>query len=166
MEVIRIFDLRQFDRTSRRFRDVVYRNSAKPPDPSSTPDGRGGFSVFEVACACPGQGVDSDCICCYIARFYPAIAPEPCVYWAFNISIFNPPNPNPNHLPSPVLVSAPSDTGDPCHRNMHNVSDNRFDKYRRTQTEQDLRICANGRSEPFTANRAIELYKQYYPDPA
>ena len=163
MEVIRIFNLRYFDRTKRRFRDVVYRNSARPADPASTPDGRGGFSVFEAACAC--GDLNGDCICHQIAKFYNAVASDPCAYWPFDTSIFDPPNPNPDKLPAPVLIPVPSETGDDCHRNLHNVSDNRFDKYRKIQTEQDLRICLNGRNEPFTADRAIELFNQFYPDP-
>src|SRR5258708_6958154 len=164
MEVKRIFDLRQFDRTSRRFRDVVFRNSAKPDHPSTTPDARGGFSVFDTACACPGESVASNCVCRHIAQFYSAIAPEPCVYWVFDPAIFNSQLPG---SPEPVLVKIASKSGDDCHRNMHNVSDTRFDKFRRKQlSESNLRICVDGRSEPFSADREIELYNRHFPDPA
>jgi hypothetical protein len=79
--------------------------------------------------------------------------------------MFNPPTPNPNKVPVPQLVNVLSDTGDDCHANLHNVSDERLKKARREQTEQTLRICAGGVSEPFTADRAIELINLHYPDP-
>jgi hypothetical protein len=162
MEVVRIFDLRQFDRTVRRFRDLVYKNSKRKPDDPPTPDGRGGFSVFEAACACPGDGLESSCFCDHIAKFYATIGPEPCVYWAFDIKLFDPPNPNPQKLQAAVLLEVPSDTGDVCHRNMHHVGDGRLDRIRKHQKEEDLRICVNGKSEPFTIARATELYDLTY----
>src|SRR5450756_66573 len=109
MEVIRILDLRQFDRKSRRFRDLVYRNSSKRGT-ADTPDGKGGFSVFDAACACVDVG-DLNCICEHISRFYSAVGPKPCSYWRFDTSIFDPPTPNPQRIPIPELVAVPSDTG-------------------------------------------------------
>ena len=160
---IRILDLRQFDRGSRRFRDVVYRNSSAPPG-RSTPDGRGGFSVFDAVCAC--RGLNGDCLCRHIDRFYPHVGPEPCAYWAFDPEIFNPPNKNPHHLKAAALIPDQSDTQDVCHRNMHHVSDNRLTKaFKRPETEANLRLCVGAQSLPFSADRAIELVNERYPDP-
>ena len=165
MEVIRVLNLRNFDRTSRRFRDVVFRNTSKPPEPVTTPDGRGGFSVFDAACACVNTG-DSNCICRHISRFYGDVGPEPCAYWRFDTNIFNPPIPNPNRIQPPELIPSPSASGDECHRNLHQVSDNRLERtFREPGIEAMLGICAYGTSEPFTVDRAIELCNQYYPDP-
>src|SRR3954447_14090549 len=101
MEVTRILDLRNFDRYARRFRDVVYKNSSRRGD-EDTPDGRGGFSVIDTACAC--TPVTDDCICAHIHQFYDRVGPEPCAFWTFDPAVFNPPNPNPNKLEPPVLV--------------------------------------------------------------
>ena len=163
MEVVRILNLRHFDRTARRFRDIVCKNASKSDPTAVTPDGRGGFSVFDPACACVDQGQNPNCVCSHISKFYDQVAGEPCAYWRFDHEMFNPPIQNPKNIP--VLVHVPSHTGDDCHANLHNVSDDRLKNARKHQTEQTLRICVGGVSEPFTADRAIELINIHYPDP-
>jgi hypothetical protein len=93
------------------------------------------------------------------------VATEPCAYWSFDYDIFNPPVPNPSKVPIPQFVSVLNDKGDRCHGNLHNVSDDRLKKVFKRQTEDALRICADGISEPFTADRVIDLCNQHYPDP-
>lgn len=168
MEVTRLLSLVQYDRTRKRFRDFVYKNSAKVADPDSTPDGRGGFSVIELACACDDLA-DNDCICAHIAQFYGQVAPEPCAYWKFDTAIFGIPNPNPNRYKQAVIVNEPSDSGDECHRNIHCVTDgrlkNEFQKAEAVPQDQ-MYLCVDGVREDFTSERAIELVNQFYPDPA
>jgi hypothetical protein len=115
---------------------------------------------------CVDQQQNANCICNHISNFYAQVAGEPCAYWVFDHGVFNPPTPNPHRVPVPVLVPIPSETGDDCHKNLHNVSDDRLRNARKYQTEQTLRICVGGVSEPFTADRAIELISLHYPDPA
>ena len=93
MEVIRILNLRHFDRNVRRFRDIVCKNASKSDPSVVTPDGRGGFSVFDPACACVNQAQNPNCVCNHISRFYDRVAGEPCAYWIFDHDIFNPPPP-------------------------------------------------------------------------
>jgi len=164
MEVVRVLDLRQYDRTVRRFRDSLFKNSSKQ---ANTPDGKGGFSVFEVACACGDAGNlgNPNCICGHISRFYPATGPEPCAYIIFDTNLFDHPAPNPKKLPQPQIIPAVSNTGDDCHRNVHCVSDNRLNKLRKGPQGTTMRLCMNGQSEPFTEDRAIELCNAHYPDP-
>src|ERR1051326_4907755 len=137
--VIRLLDLRQFDRNSKRFRDTLYRHSAKPADPKTTPDGRGGISVILAACAC--QNLECDCFCEYIGKFSSQSAPEPCAFVQFTVEelpISDVKNP-------PTLVEKLSTTGDPCHRNLHNISDNRFEKKLRCpEAEPSMRFCVDG----------------------
>jgi hypothetical protein len=160
MEVIRVLNLRQFDRAVRRFRNTVCKNSTKPT--GDTPDGKGGFSVFVATCACL-NAADSSCICGHIARFYSEIGPEPCAFWRFDTSLLDPPDPNPAQIKSPVIVEVPSDSGDLCHRNIHCVGNSRLErKFKEHAKEEAMRICADGRSKTFTADRAIELYNQHY----
>jgi hypothetical protein len=157
--VIRLLDLRQFDCVSKRFRDTHYRHSSKPADPASTPDGRGGISVVLASCACPT--LECDCFCAHISRYYDKFTPEPCAFVQFELDIFTKTRATDK---DPELVDAP--TGDPCHRNLHNVSDNQFEKKLRTPSaEPDMRFCVDGHCELYSADRAIELVNAYYPDP-
>src|SRR5687768_16470510 len=87
MELTRIFNLRHFDTTARRFRDVVLRHSQKPSEPADTPDGRGGISVFEFTCACPDAVAVPNCPCEHITKYYGDVAQEPCAYWNFNSAL-------------------------------------------------------------------------------
>jgi len=160
MELTRIFNLRQFDPKRQRFRDLALRHSTKPADPSTTPDGRGGISVFETACAC--QNLDGgDCVCHHIARFYSKVATEPCAYWTFELATL----PQRLNLPPggqvPVVVPVVGDP-DECHRNLHHISDDQADKLRR-KINNEIHLCVGGHSEPFTVERATALQAQHYP---
>ena len=163
MELTRIFNLLQYDRQRRRFRDLALRHSANPADPLTTPDGHGGISVFETACACPT--LDGDCICGHIARYYPDVASDPCAYWTFELDAL------PQRLnvspdaPRPVVVEVAGDP-DECHRNLHHMSDGQADKLRRRiNHEVEVRLSVNGRSEAFTEERVIALINEHWPDP-
>ncbi len=162
MEVIRILDLRLYERGAGRFRDTAYGNSSKSPD-VITPDGKGGFSVVDSACACSGVSI-SDCTCGHIARFYPALAPQPCGFVAFDFENAFPP-PSPKHE-KPVYVPSPSTTGDDCHGNVHHISDDRLKKKLRTpEYMAKTHLCVGGKVEPYTHARAIDLLNQHFPVP-
>lgn len=64
----------------------------------------------------------------------------------------------------PVLVSNPSESGDGCHRNLHNVSDNRLEKLRKDPAfEAQMFLCTpDGGCEPFSRDRAIELHAEHF----
>jgi hypothetical protein len=158
MEFTRILDLRQFDRTSERFRDNVLRHSKKPANVSDTPDGRRRISVFDTACAC--SCVESGCICRHITRFYSKVVQEPCAYWTFDFDNIQ------QRFPTPLIArQSRSESGDDCHYTIHNLSDKQADKkIRYLWKEEDFGICINGQSEPFTNERAIALIDRYYPD--
>jgi hypothetical protein len=161
MEVIRILDLRQYDRARGRFRDTVYGNSRKP-EGVVTPDGKGGFSVIDPICACKAIG-PSDCVCEHIRRFYPSLTPQPCGFVAFN---FEEAFPVPQGGRPPVFIATPSNTGDECHGNVHHISDDRLKKVLRTKPfEGKTHLCVDGRVEPYTHERAVELVNAYFPDP-
>src|SRR5687767_2382846 len=108
MEVTRILPLRQFDGNKCRFSNVVFKHSSGIA--AGTPDGKLGISVFRNDCAC--NPVTGDCICAHISAFYSHVFQQPCAYWTFDTDLFQPPNPNPQHIPTPVLVNQPSDSGD------------------------------------------------------
>ena len=57
------------------------------------------FSVFDTRCAC--VDLAPRCVCDHIRRYYSDNFPEPCVYWTFDSSILDPPNPNPD---TPVIA--------------------------------------------------------------
>jgi hypothetical protein len=163
MVVTRVLNLRQYDRRSRRFRDLVYKNSSPEPG-QPAPDGRGGLSVVETACAC--GALNGRCICEHIARYYAHVAPEPFAFWTFDTDDFLPPTPNPNKISPPVILPTPSDTGDACHRNVHFISDNRLEKaFRKAEAEFEFSVCVGGNVEAYTPDRAIELHQIHYPDP-
>jgi hypothetical protein len=161
MEVIRILDLRLYERILGRFRDTAYGNSSKPPA-VTTPDGRGGFSVVDPACACPQLGL-SDCLCEHIAKFYPDLAPQPCGFVLFDFEEAFPPPPGKDKA---LFVPSVSSTGDKCHGNVHHVSDDRLKKrLRKPDYQSKTYLCASGKVEPYTHERAVALLEEYFPDP-
>ncbi len=91
------------------------------------------------------------------------MAPEPCAYLRFDTDDFSPPTPK--HK-APELVQQVSATGDPCHYNVHHISNSRLEKrLRNTDALPMMRLCSEAGCEPFTAERAIWLYNLHYPNP-
>jgi hypothetical protein len=144
MEVVRILglDSKYYDRRKQRFRDLVYKNSSLP-DTAEIPDNRGGFSVVDTLCV-RNSSVDFHV---HVKQYYRTLFGLPCALWRFDTDIFDP--------PSPELIPDLGSTGDPCHRNMHNVSDNRLKrKYRKAESGSAengvLQLCYDGSIEDFT----------------
>jgi hypothetical protein len=160
MEVTRILSLRQFDGVKCRFSNVVFKHSSGVA--ADTPDGKLGISVFRNDCAC--TTVTADCLCAHISQFYSQVFQQPCAYWSFDTELLQPPNPNPEGIPVPVLVKAPSDSGDECHHTIHHISDGRAKRL--FLTGGHLGLCVEGRGVPFDCELAAHLKQQYYPDPA
>ena len=162
MEVTRIISLRQFDGNKCRFSNVVFKHSSGTAQ--NTPDGKLGISVFDNNCAC--NPVTGDCICAHIATFYGQIFQEPCAYWTFETNLLQPPDPNPQNIPTPVLVNAPSATGDACHYTIHNITDSRAQRlFEQRVTDGHLRLCVDGHSIAFDCETATRLKGESYPDP-
>lgn len=68
-----------------------------------------------------------------------------------------------------MAVEVASDTGDLCHRNLHFISNDQAKKFLKRggiDYAAEIRLCVNGRSEPFTVERAVALISEHYPDPA
>jgi len=155
MQVVRLLDLRHYDGNKRRFRDYVHRNSSKE---SGTPDGKGGFSVVDLRCANERSGS----ICAHTERYYRAVG-VPCGLWLFDPATFEPGDSDPKHIRPPVLIPKPSDTGDECHRNMHNVSDGRLERvFKAEQAAGALKLCCEGDVVGLTHERAIEGQRLLY----
>ena len=156
MDVVRLLNLLQYDEGKQRFRDVVHRNSSKAV---GTPDGKGGLSVVDLCCAADHSGS----LCSHIERYYSEVAGVPCGLWLFDPAAFEPKGSAPKHIKSPVLLPKPSDTGDGCHRNLHNVSDNRLEKaFKREQAMGRLKLCWDGDLVEFTHERAVEGQRLLY----
>ena len=161
MEVVRVLDLRLYDCRKQRFRDLVFKNSSRPLN-TTTPDGRGGFSVVGIACVHSRVG---GAICDHVEKYYEEVSGTPCALWPFDTAIFEPPNPNPHKFKPPELIQKNSDTGDECHHNLHNVSDNRLERaYRAAEGSEALELCFGGTPEKFTPERAVEAQLLRDPD--
>jgi hypothetical protein len=155
MEVTRILDLTHFSGIRGRFIDLAFKNSSRLDTDSPTPDGLGGISVFETLCACPDGACA--CICKHIATYYGTLVDDPCAFWTFDLSLLDPPNPNPKGFKAPDVISTQSPTGDDCHRNIHNVEPKRADGIRKNIPLGNVTLCINGTCEQFTLERAVEL---------
>ena len=152
MDVVRVLDLQHYDCRRQRFRDLVHRNSSRVPDAARTPDGKGGFSV--VGFPCVRERAVS--VCAHVEEYYTGVTGAPCGLWCFSTTDFEPPTPNPKKIKPPELVQKVSDTGDECHYNLHNVSDNRLGKaYRRAEASAMLQLCFGEAREALTHQRAV-----------
>jgi hypothetical protein len=61
------------------------------------------------------------------------------------------------------LHAVPSDSGDDCHRNIEEVSDNRAKKFFKKQDNPAFQICNGNEAQPLTEadiKREIENYKR------
>ena len=90
-----------------RFSDISFK-------PSSEKFG-GGISVVEVPCAEASTGT----VCAHLHRYYSERFNIPILFWRFDGAVF------PDH----TLEAVPGPKGDPCHRNIHNVTSNKAKKH-------------------------------------
>ncbi len=96
-------------------------------------------------------------MCEHIDSYYSHRFPEPVVYWTFDPAILQPRVEDDPTWEVHVLET-PSDTGDPCHRNIHGFSNNRANKiFKRHADVDEMMICAGGVAEPFSWDRIREL---------
>lgn len=158
MVLVRIISADWWDDKRGRFSDVAFKRSGAASSYAESPDGYGGISVFDVECAV-GDPEDGITTCGHIAHFYGEFYSEPVLYWLFEFDDLAPPDPNPNKFPDPILVAVPSETGDECHRNIHQLTPGRSDKLFVTLVnppEETLRIC-DGADVPFSLERIQEI---------
>ena len=79
------------------------------------------------------------------------------VYWTFDPGILQP-RAEDNPKWDVEVLEAPSDAGDPCHRNIHGFGDNRANKiFKRHANVDEMMICTDGIAEPFSWDRIREL---------
>lgn len=148
MELVRIIRAAWWDDNQGRFSDVAFKRSSEPY--AGSPDGHGGISVFDAACAI-GDDEPPKSICAHIAQWYGHRYPAPVLYWRFRLEDVEP------AVDPAAVVAVPSDSGDGCHRNIHSLSRNgaKREFYRLAQPET-LRICDDG-DHPFTVDRVRSL---------
>jgi hypothetical protein len=71
--------------------------------------------------------------------------------------------PPPKGAHAPEFIAMPSDTGDDCHGNVYHVSDDRLKKIlRRAELVNKMHLCVDGKIEPYTHERAVELVKHHF----
>jgi len=123
MEFIRLLHPRNFDRERNRFNDLSF----KALD--------GGVSVVHRECV---DRIPST-ICEHIRNYYRNETGEPPVFFLFQEEI----------LPEGYRIKASvSTSGDPCHHDITNVSDNRLWKFFKRRAWTELYICDNGGFRP------------------
>lgn len=122
MGLIRILNPMHYDKDRQHFQSSCF---------SPSGDGKG-ISVIDAECAIR----TSHTICQHIERYYSRVAGEPVMYWLL-----------PHDLPSEVTIEPSlSDSGDFCHRNLHNLTHRRTRRgfFRQSCRLKDIRICTNG----------------------
>lgn len=76
-------------------------------------------------------------------NFYASVDTEPIIYWVFDSAI----------LRDAHLEYFPSQTGDTCHINVHNVTNQEAEEiFINNFIQEDCRICVNNLEEIFTKN--------------
>ncbi len=124
MEYIRLVHPKNFDFNRGRFSDLAFKRSSD-----------GGMSIIDRICA---EGVSGGLICHHIRVFYPAISGEPPIFYILQD----------NELPSGfTLRETLSDTGDKCHREVDDVSDNQLYKAFKNKREPHMFFTCDG-TEP------------------
>ena len=127
MVLIRLLHPREYDKNSGRFRSTCFNNSS---------DGTG-ISLVDIDCVTerfPTSGVYQ-----HIEQYYPRIVGEPIAYWTV-----------PADLPSGVYIEeTASDTGDPCHRELHGFSGRASQKFfKRAYHSEQVSLCLDGLPVP------------------
>jgi hypothetical protein len=128
MELVLLLHISQYDEKLERFRSSCFERSEDS-----------GISVFVQECAEDTTGS----VCAHARAFYGEVAGEPPTFWAFDEAI----------LPEDYsLDEVPSVTGDDCHRNIEDVSNNRAKKFFKKQQAENpsFQICDGDESRPLT----------------
>lgn len=85
-------------------------------------------------------------MCCHIRQFYPGVAGEPPIFWEFDEY----------ELPEGYrLVATPSASGDDCHRNIQDVTDDQLRKLFKTAALEDLQVCDGHDSRHLTHDDVV-----------
>ena len=137
MELIRLLHPREYDRHAKRFRSSCFTNSSD----------KTGISLIDLACVRTRRTP----VCLHIERYYLGVVGEPITYWRI-----------PADLPSDAQVEeTASDTGDPCHRQLVGLSNNRSTKFfKRSCRPDDIRVCQDRNPVPCNQQSLETIFLQ------
>ena len=137
MEFVRIIHPIHYDPKRRRFASSCFTNSS---------DGKG-ISLVDTECAREHSGS----ICPHLKHFYPTVVGDPVIYWYM-----------PSDLPSGTKIKeTKSTTGDPCHRELHCLSDNQSRRfYKKSYRVDDVRVCQNGMADLCSKELLIKIFEE------
>ena len=122
MEFIRLVSPRYFDRQKQRFQSWAFQNSSE--------NRGGGISLIEKDCIVAGT---SPSICEHVRRYYESTAGDVVIFWEV-----------PSDLPAGArLEQKTTDSGDSCHYNLRDLSDNQAKQYFKSAAPslEGFRIC-------------------------
>ena len=118
MELACLLHIADFEPKLDRFRSCAFDNSS---------DG-GGISVIQRECILKESG----CVCSHFRKFYSSIISEPVLFFVFS----------PDELPPGWgLKQEPSTSGDICHHNVTNLSDNKAKKFFKRKNWKEFFAC-------------------------
>ena len=121
MEFIRLVSSRHFDQQRQRFQSWAFKNSSE--------DRGGGISLIDKECIA-GTGLST---CEHIRRYYQPTIGDVVIFWEI-----------PSNLPAGGrLEQETTDSGDDCHYNLRDLSDNQAKQYFKSKTPslEGFRIC-------------------------
>ncbi len=94
------------------------------------------ISLVDIACI----RENTDDICAYLSRFYPGVALYPIVLWLVDIACIN------EYYPAISLQQKFSDSGDPCHYELENLSNSQAEKiYKKKCSPKAYWLCTDAR---------------------
>lgn len=129
MQLVRVLHPGEYDKQRERFTSSALANSS---------DGSG-ISVVSVECAEQLLGFEG--LCQHVRTFYHDITGVPPVFWLLDSQALE------NEFTEEPALSLKfeeklSKTGDPCHRNMHGLSNSRASKYRKRYCQApNISVC-------------------------
>ena len=134
MEFIRPVHPKHYSRNRKRFESVAFQNSS---------DGSG-ISVISSSCI----KRKNKNICGHIEKYYSSpLTGDPIIFWKINSDT----------LPTSCrFVQSPSTTGDECHHNIENLSDNEARRMIIRQFPSNFRLCHGHRVTRFN-ERSLPL---------
>lgn len=143
MHVIRLLKLDHFSDKKGRFISGAFVNTDHNP--------KRGASVVDHHCAL--HQPDSLCECAHIARYYRHKFQEPCAFWVFESEALG---------IEAQVVEELSDQGDPCHRNIRGLSDNKLKKFFRKEWRfEHTWFCIEGQKLPCSIEAALKYKAEY-----
>jgi len=102
----------------------------------------GGISCIDVECIEKGNRT----ICEHIREFYAKVHGEPVVYFIFSY----------DDLPPEVsIVFRPSVSGDNCHRDLENFTNNKSKRFFKTHSPGKLKVCINSTATDFSPSHLL-----------